>query len=195
MRPVPPPIQFAIRGLSPDVLERIDEKFSGEARKGQHSPVQAWLRAQVNISVLPPEIAMHVYTLWQCAQINAVKRGEDIRSAIAISKKQSQEQEEFLLCLKAYLQGDATLPKLVGRLSGIVYYAVYAYAYDGNIERFERDIKAACNMADIPVQVAFHCAAEKMLDRSMRDVKDVASEEEVMQRILVKFGTVRKLLS
>lgn len=183
--------QYVINNLSKESQEMFGEKFSGEAKKGQSSPKQAWVKALIYISLLEPdELSIAAYALWKSSQTIAARRrgGKDLRSLEMIQAKIYQEEGEFSTALGQYRKGERQIVNVAYRLSNLLYYQVQMYAKTGLVSGFMQSCQRYCGEAGIPILVAFDCACKKMLDRASRDEKDVFIEKSKIQQILINFG-------
>lgn len=174
-----------IRNIPKSVQEAIDRLFAGSPVKGAGSPVQQWHRTFVCIAALGPEIDVPALDLWHAAQRIAARRhsgemrNEDSAKALFF--------QEFI-ALERLLSVPSPQKEILNRLSNCVYYAVYQYTQDHDIRDLLETLAYICHKANIPLVVAMRVASAKYLDRSMRELKDIASEEEAMLRVFEQFS-------
>lgn len=179
------PKDIYIRNVPEPVQEAINRLFAGQPTRGHTSPAQGWHRSIICIGALGPDLDVPALELWHAAQRIAAKRHDGVmhdgESAKALFFQEFIDFERLVV-------DSSPCVKILNRLSNLVYYAVYQYTQDYDIRDFQETIAYLCGKAHVSVIAAMRIASAKYLDRSMRESKDVPSEEKEMLRVFEQFS-------
>lgn len=182
---------FVLYDLSDEAQQRIHDRFESYPTKGRNSPKQRWVKAQIYISLLEPNISEKAFSLWMRGlQIAQKQRGQiDLRNVSEINEKIYKDEEPQLKeIVRKFREGTATRQEVMYRLANILYYLVHIYAQTGGVSEFESNYLRFCKFASIPPLTAFSCAAKKMASRAEYG-NDPEGETCQIERVLAELQT------